>query len=134
MKKYLDNCKTGNTRFDGKEAIKILKNAGAIAVWAHPLGGEGEQHIEPNKFYTNLEIMKNFGIQGLECFYSRYNLQECKFLYECALKNNLLVSGGSEYHGTNKERIQIGQINVNNNLIDKSKLTILKFIINKDIK
>ena len=101
MKKYLDACKTGNTRFDGEEAIDVLQKANGIIVWAHPLGGEGEEHLTAEKFLPQLEIMKKHGIQGLECFYSRYSEEECDFLYKTAIENNLLVSGGSDYHGTN---------------------------------
>ena len=35
MKKYLDGCKTGNTKFDGREAINVIKASGGIPVWAH---------------------------------------------------------------------------------------------------
>lgn len=109
MKKYLDDCKTGNTRFDGQEAISVIKDSGGFAVWAHPLGGEGEKHMAPNDFLPRLEIMKGFGIQGLECFYSRYTEEEIEFLVECAQSNNLIITSGSDYHGTNKD-IPIGKI------------------------
>ena len=46
--------------------------------------------------------MKELGIKGLECYYSRYNKEEFDFLVDCAKKNNLLISGGSDYHGKNK--------------------------------
>lgn len=126
MAKYLDACKTGNTRFDGQEAIAVLKNAGGIVVWAHPLGGEGEAHLSEEYFLQKFEIMKNNGIQGLECFYSRYNQKESEILYKCAVKNSLYITCGSDYHGTNKENIQIGQLNVNNLDIDETKISILK--------
>ncbi len=109
MKKYLDGCKTGNTRFDGIEAIKIIKQAGGIAVWAHPLGGEGEKHLSEQEFLGRLEKMKTFGIQGLECYYSRYNRKEIEFLVNCARKNDLKITAGSDYHGTNKD-IPLGQL------------------------
>lgn len=109
MKKYLDDCKTGNTRFDGKEAIDTIKHAGGIAVWAHPLGGEGERHLSGEEFLPRLEVMKSFGIQGLECFYSRYNKKEIEFLLKCAKENNLVITAGSDYHGSNKN-IPLGQI------------------------
>ena len=50
MKKYLEGCKTGNTRFDGEEAINTIKISGGIPVWAHPLGGEGEENKEGKVF------------------------------------------------------------------------------------
>ena len=124
MKKYLDEIKTGNTRFDGKEAIEAIKSAGGIVVWAHPIGGEGERHLSPEEFLPKLEDMKKFGIQGLECYYSRYNMDEIGFLTDCARQNNLFITGGSDYHGSNKN-IPLGRLNTQDLEIDSSKLTIL---------
>ncbi len=119
MKKYLDGCKTGNTRFDGETAIQVIKKAGGIPVWAHPLGGEGEVHLTKEEFLPKLKTMIECGIQGLECYYSRYNLKEIEFLLNCAKESNLLISGGSDWHGTNKT-VLIGQLNTENIYIDSS--------------
>ena len=127
MKKYLDGIKTGNTRFDGQEAIETIKKAGGIVVWAHPIGGEGEKHLTLNEFLPRLEKMKSFGIQGLECYYSRYNFDEIDFLVKCADDNNLYITGGSDYHGTNKN-IPILRLNTAEIPIDSSKLTMLTAI------
>lgn len=128
MQKYLDGIKTGNTRFSIEEAIDAIVTAGGIPVWAHPLGGEGEVHIEHEKFMPRLEKMINYGIKGLECYYSRYTLEEAKFLINCANSNELLISGGSDYHGTNKENIQLAKLNVDNVPIDAENLTLLKYL------
>ena len=125
MKKYLDDCKVPNTRFDIKEAIETLISAGAIPVWAHPLGGEGEKHYTKQEFLPKLEIMKSYGIKGLECYYSRYDEQEEAFLVDCANRNNLLISGGSDYHGTNKKNISLAKLNVENKTVSSDLLTIL---------
>lgn len=127
MKKYLDGCQTGNTRFDGAEGIQVIEASGGIPVWAHPLGGEGEKHLSPDEFYKKFDIMKSFGIKGLECYYSRYNLDEIKFLVDFATKNNMLISGGSDYHGRNKT-VKFGQLNTDNTEIPIEKLTILSEI------
>ena len=124
MAKYLDGCKTGNTRFDGEEGINTIKTSGGIPIWAHPLGGEGEEHIGADEFYRKFETLKAAGIQGLECYYSRYNLDEIEFLVSFAKKNNLLISGGSDYHGTNKD-IPLVRLNTENKPVNSSKLTIL---------
>lgn len=125
MKKYIDDCKTPNTRFDIKEAIEVLNNAGAVIVWAHPLGGEGEEHLKENEFLSQLKIMKTYGIQGLECYYSRYSKQEEDFLIKCAKRNNLLISGGSDYHGTNKKNISLAKLNCENNFVSSEFITVL---------
>lgn len=128
MKKYLDGCQTGNTRFDGAEGIQVIEASGGIPVWAHPLGGEGEKHLSPDEFYKKFDIMKSFGIKGLECYYSRYNIDEIKFLVDFALKNNMLISGGSDYHGRNKT-VKFGQLNTDNTEIPVENLTILSELI-----
>ncbi len=128
MKKYLDGCKTPNSRFDAKEAIDTILSAGGIPVWAHPLGGEGEEHITKNLLKKQLELMKSIGIKGLECYYSRYDTKETEFLKLTALENNLLISGGSDYHGTNKENITLAQLNTEASYVDSSNLTILNYL------
>jgi len=129
MKKYLDGCKTGNTRFDGLEAISVIKEAGGIVIWAHPLGGEGETHLSKEEFIPKLKKMISYGIQGIECYYSRYNMEEIKFLVKIAKENNILISGGSDYHGRNKD-IPIGRLNCENIFIDSEKLSILEGCFN----
>lgn len=118
MKKYLDGCKAGDTRFTGEEAISAIKSAGGTPVWAHPLGGEGERHLSAEEFLPKLETMKSFGIEGLECYYSRYNQEEIEFLVNCAKTNNLVITGGSDYHGSNKS-VEIGKLNIENSQIAK---------------
>ena len=125
MKKYLDDCKTGNTKFDGIEAINVIKKSGGIPVWAHPLGGEGEEHISQDLLQKQLIKMKEYGIEGLECYYSRYSEEEIKFLVKTAKENNLFITGGSDYHGTNKN-IPLGRLNNKDIKIDAKNFTIFK--------
>ena len=77
------------------------------------------------RLYTQLEMMKNFGIQGLECYYSRYDMDEIELLAKCAEEKDFFTTGGSDYHGTNKN-IPLGRLNANNTPIASEKLTILK--------
>ncbi len=125
MKKYLDACKTGNTRFNAKEAIDVIKKSGGIPIWAHPLGGEGEAHTQYNIFEKQLKEMMQIGIEGLECYYSRYSKPEIDFLVDTANKNKLYISGGSDYHGSNKDNIELCMLNNFNENISSKKLTIL---------
>lgn len=125
MRKYLDGCKSGDTRFDGEKAIKVLVNSGAIPVWAHPIGGEGEKHLTPTEFLPKLEKMIECGVMGLECYYSRYSENEIDFLVELAKKYGLLISGGSDYHGSNKD-IPILKLCETGKFIDSQNLTIIQ--------
>ena len=128
MKKYLDGCKSGDTRFSIEESIKTILDAGGIPVWAHPLGGEGEEHDSAEIFLPKLEKMINYGIQGLECYYSRYSQEEASFLARVAQEKNLLISGGSDYHGSNKD-IPIGKLSSDGKKINLENLTVLKKLV-----
>ena len=54
--------------------------------------------------------------------------KETEFLVNCAKENNLYISGGSDYHGTNKTNILPAQLNTKNHYIDSSLLNILSQI------
>lgn len=134
--KDLGKCYVGDARQDAATVIKAIKEAGGVAVWAHPLGGEGEPLLSDTEFETRLNKLVNIGIQGLECYYSLYTDEQEDFLAKNAQKNNLLISGGSDYHGTNKN-IQLCELGkeYSSRFADSSKiiwrLTILQKIFEK---
>ena len=122
--RYLDHCKTGPTRIDAGFAVRAILSAGGVPVWAHPLGGEGEQELPEHKFRVMLQELVGYGLQGLECWYSKYKVQQCEYLVRWADRFGLCVSGGSDYHGTNKT-VPLGRLNADGVSIDSGKLTIL---------
>ena len=46
----------------------------------------------------------------MECRYSRYGRKESEFLLDHAARLGLTPTGGSDYHGSNKKDIQLGQL------------------------
>lgn len=128
--KDLRKCYVGDARQDAATVINAIKKSGGIAIWAHPLGGEGEPLLSHAEFENRLQELINLGIQGLECFYSRYTNEQEKFLAETARKINLYISGGSDYHGTNKT-IALGELGANSPKIKIHQLTILQKIFEK---
>ena len=100
----------GRDRIDSETAIGAIRAAGGIAVWAHPLGGEGEKRLTQVPLEQRLAALLSEGIQGLECYYSRYSRGESELLLGYARAHNLIVTGGSDYHGINKKDIQLGQL------------------------
>lgn len=122
--KYINGCKVDHDRIDYKEAIHAIKEAGGIAVWAHPLGGEHVRHFEPWECERQLDLLLQEGLDGMECYYSRYTTKEEDYLLSLAKKHHLLISGGSDYHGKNKT-VKMGCLNSEGEAIDASKLTLL---------
>ena len=120
IKNFINKLDTGNTRIDAELAIKAVLKAGGVPVWAHPFGGEGEPEISCELLNLTLSELKNYGLKGLECYYSKYDMQRREYLAGLAAQNNLLISAGSDYHGLNK-KIKLG-IEVE----DLNKITLLK--------
>ena len=100
----------GRDRIEAKLAIEAITAAGGFPVWAHPLGGEGEKRLTEEKFESLLETLLGYGLRGLECRYSRYGRKESEFLLDHAARRGLVPTGGSDYHGSNKKDIQLGQL------------------------
>ena len=100
----------GRDRIEAKMAIGAITAAGGFPVWAHPLGGEGEKRLTEEKFEALLETLLGYGLRGMECRYSRYGRKESEFLLDHAARLGLTPTGGSDYHGSNKKDIQLGQL------------------------
>ena len=113
-------------RLPSETAIKAIRASGGVAVWAHPLGGEGEPRLTEAAFWAQLEALLSCGIRGLECCYSRYDAEERRSLLEAAAAHGLYVSGGSDYHGKKKPDIALGQLSAENAVISPEALTILQ--------
>ena len=105
FKKYLNNLKlkTVETRIDAREIIPSVIGADGICVWAHPLGGIGENRITFQEVELVIQMLLPLGLKGLECYYNMYTSEEIENLVTIAEKYNLYISAGSDYHGENKK-------------------------------
>ncbi len=86
---------TSRLVFDAKDAITFIQNAGGIAVLAHPLQVEksGSQLEEA------IGDLIAEGLDGIEAYYPTHSKKQKKMFLEIAKNNNLIVTGGSDYHG-----------------------------------
>ncbi len=79
-----------------KEAIALIKNAGGAAVLAHPL--------QLDKQVDNLPMvvrrMCDLGLDGIEVYYPNHSRQFRKRLKLLTKEYCLLMTGGSDYHGS----------------------------------
>jgi len=114
----------GEIRTDTRRAIEAILHAGGIPVWAHPLGGEGEPSLSEAQFAPLFEELLSYGLQGLECYYSRYTAAQIAFLLTQAKAKRLYISGGSDYHGRNKKNIELGKLNADSIPVELGALTL----------
>lgn len=86
---------------DPAEIIEAIHEAGGIAVLAHP------------GFYDNFELLEELiplGLDGVEVWHPENNPEQQELLINIAKKNDLLMTGGSDFHGAyNAYPIKLGE-------------------------
>lgn len=85
------------------DTIKFIKSIGAVAVLAHPLLDLSQEELE-----QFLPLAKTAGVDAIESQYSLFTEEQRKWLSQIATENNLLESGGSDYHGLGKPHVSLG--------------------------
>lgn len=87
-----------------KQGVELILNAGGIPVLAHPILYKlGKDAL--NKLVSEL---KEYGLVGIEAIYSTYTNADERTIRDLAKKYNLLISGGSDYHGAAKPGLNLG--------------------------
>lgn len=105
-----------------KEIIDIIHESGGKAFLAHPFE---YRFIDTIEFINKLR--KESELDGIECFHPSAEEDNKKdILVKYARKNNLFISGGSDFHGKRKKDIEIGS--------GKGSLNISKEFIEEWIK
>lgn len=91
-------------KVDPIEAIRILKEEGATAILAHPYTlGLSDHDLE-----ILLIELKSHGLDGIEVYYTEHSPEQTKAYLAMAKKLNLVVSGGSDFHGDAKKDTKLG--------------------------
>lgn len=97
---------------DYAECIELIVKSGGIPVLAHPKTLE----LNDKELLYLIKDMINVGLMGIEVYHSSHTKKETEKYLNIANELNLLISGGSDYHGINtKPDIDIGT-GKNNNL------------------
>ena len=87
------------------EAIDMIHRSGGLAILAHPNRTKG---IDSNNLQEFICELKQYGIDGIEVYQSGQTDDYTNFVADLARKNDLLVSGGSDFHNLNKINREIG--------------------------
>lgn len=107
--KYLKRgnpCYVKRITYSPEESIRLIKNAGGIAVLAHPVYITEDR----GELRSLLSTLREYGLDGAECFYNSYSAAFSKMCCEICDSLGLLKSGGSDFHGANKPDIALGKV------------------------
>jgi predicted metal-dependent phosphoesterase TrpH len=93
-------------RLTPEEAIELAVKSGGVPVLAHPhtLGIN-----RANEMAEILDRLRSAGLVGMEAMYAAYHRHEREGYSDLARRFGLLVSGGSDYHGTYKPELELGR-------------------------
>ncbi len=92
-------------RLTPRQAIDCIHDAGGLAVLAHPVQLRAQNHAH---LQHSIESLVDLGLDGIEVWHSDHRPQDASFLLQIATKHQLVVTGGSDFHGTRKPDINIG--------------------------
>jgi len=103
-------------------ALKMIKAAGGKSFMAHfhkPIGLKDYSKGECHKILTDLKAL---GLDGMESYYPDFTHEDYLKVNKYITKYNFLVSGGSDYHGSNRPSVELGigsgSMNVPNKVLD----------------
>jgi predicted metal-dependent phosphoesterase TrpH len=82
-----------------EEAIRLIHNAGGVAVMAHPL---------LDNMIRYLEQLVDFGLDGIEVYHYTTADNDIRHIKRLAKRYKLVLSGGSDYHGRGGRTESIG--------------------------
>jgi 3',5'-nucleoside bisphosphate phosphatase len=85
-----------------EECIKLIHEAGGIAILAHPI------YVYDEKFDYVLDELLSFGLNGMEAYHPDHSDEQAKMFEQIAIKKGMLITSGSDYHGLLKPEIKIG--------------------------
>ncbi len=94
------------------ESIDLIDSLGGVSVLAHPSDVADEDTIAD---------LAAAGLGGLEVYYPSHRRAQVKRLLELARRHRLLVTGGSDCHGLNKDRVYIGAVKMPYRLVEELK-------------
>jgi predicted metal-dependent phosphoesterase TrpH len=81
-----------------EDAIKLIKQAGGVAVIAHPLASLRGRTVSIDSF----ESMVEAGLDGIEISHRDQSEDERQLLREVVSQYDIIATGSSDYHGNGK--------------------------------
>jgi predicted metal-dependent phosphoesterase TrpH len=81
-----------------ERAIAMVRAAGGVAVFAHPLARRRGRVVEPSV----IADLATVGLGGVEVDHPDHAQEDRELLRELAAAHDLVTTGSSDYHGTNK--------------------------------
>lgn len=98
-------CYVGRPKVTPMDAVDYIIEAGGTPVLAHPV----VYHMDRPQLKKMIAEMKAHGLVGMEAIYSENTAADEQDFKSLARAEDLLITGGSDFHGENKPDIRLGK-------------------------
>lgn len=102
-------------KLSSEEAIRMIQEYGGIAVLAHPFFVNGRDYMDRQA----IESLVEYGLDGLEVYHSKHSRKVTAYYLNIARELDLLVCGGSDFHGENSPGVSIGDVKLADRYVRK---------------
>jgi len=94
------------TLLPSAQAVQDLRAMRVVPVLAHPM----RMGMELPALHAFIRSLEECGLMGVECFHPSANARAARELERIARQEQLLVTGGSDYHGDAGSTVHIGRL------------------------
>lgn len=95
-----------------KQAFDLVHGAGGIAVLAHPALGD---------MFRHLQLLVSLGLDGIEAMHYSHKPEDTRKAKLAAKEYNLVLTGGTDFHGRGMREAPLGSINIPPEYLDRMK-------------
>lgn len=111
---FAKECKFIPDYYKAEDIITAINNSGGFSFIAHP--SEYRKNIRMSN--DELKSWVNLGIDGIECYHPSASIEDSNSYVNFCLNNGLMISGGSDCHGTFLPERQIGKPEIYEDMIN----------------
>ena len=97
-------CFVPREKITPHDAVRFLLRFGGVPILAHPL----QYKMRDEDLDALAASLTALGLDGIEVYYSTHRQSDTAYLSRLAEKYGLLLSGGSDFHGTRKKNLDLG--------------------------
>ena len=106
-------CYVDRIRLSKREALDMIKGSGGLAVLAHP----GQLKLNSGDDYKAFfKELRDLGVDGIEAYSSHHSDIENQFFASTAKELEMQVTGGSDFHGNNDPKVNLGVFGNDSNI------------------
>ena len=120
---YLIPFNIPKKKLNPQRAVRLINNAGGIAVLAHPhMWSESREKVSREEMGKRIRAIAHDGVVGLEAFYPGYSPEDAEFFCSQARELGLEITAGTDFHSPSHLGTPLGcfgsNLDIPTNLVD----------------